>query len=303
MTIGAVVTAFRSQKLLPKTLAPLLGSSEIDKVLVINASGNDGTKELVESLGAIYLDEPYHQYNHGLSRERARKALGTDIVLMVTADARAKDSSVIKHLIRPILEGVASCAYARQIPHEGAGFFEAFPRKYNYPDTSHIRSWKDLSKWGTYSIFFSDSFSAYSQAALDRIGGFQEVLLGEDTIACAALLKNGESVAYVAEAEVYHSHNYSLLQEFQRHFDTGLARKSLQPILKELGGDTVRGKAFAKTLLKTLTHQQPYLLPYATLQLAAKWLGYQCGLRAETWPFGLKKRLSSQKFYWENKQN
>ncbi len=89
-------------------------------------------------------------------------------------------SEALGRLVDPLVQGLSATAYARQVPHHGAGFFEAFPREYNYPPTSHVRSLKDLSKYGVYTFFCSDSCAAYTNAALDAVGGFPRVLLGED---------------------------------------------------------------------------------------------------------------------------
>lgn len=301
LTKGALVTAYASHEDLKKSLPPLLYSKELDSVVVMNASGEDGTRELVERMGAIYLNEPKKNYNHGLSRERGRHFVGTDIVLMVTADAVLNTD--LSPLFKPLEEGVASLAYARQLPKKGAGLFEVFPRVYNYGERSEIRSLEEKSSYGSQLIFCSDSFCAYLQRDLNEVGGFKEVLLGEDTDICARLLAAGKRVAYIAETEVFHSHTYSLLKEFQRHFDAGyMRREHLELFLKELGGDSRRGWGYAKGLFRKVLKEKPYLLGYAFLQVGAKWLGYHVGRRGHQLPLWLKQRLSSQKFYWEQKR-
>ena len=48
---------------------------------------------------------PRDEFNHGLTRERARRALGTDIVVMLTPDAVATDTEFVERLTRPIRTG------------------------------------------------------------------------------------------------------------------------------------------------------------------------------------------------------
>ena len=133
---------------------------------------------------------------------------------------------------------------------------------------------------------------------MDEIGGFQSVLFGEDTIAAAKLLHLRHSIAYVAEAEVYHSHNYSLSQEFQRHFDIGLSRKGLEKLINLAGGDRQRGGLFVRQLFKELAVKRPSLIPYALFQCAVKLIGYQLGKASSSAPLWFKKICSSQKSYW-----
>ena len=296
MSIGVCVITHAAKKHLPKCLTPLLASYLKPKVLVVNSSSHDGTVELAQKMGADTLVIPRKEFNHGMTREVARRAIGTEIVVMITPDAYLIDNFQLEMLIAPLLQGKASACYAKQLPHKGAGFFEAFAREYNYPDKSHTRGIEDKKKWGAYTYFCSNSCSAWLNWALDEVGGFPHVLLGEDTIACAKLLAHGHKIAYQADAKVYHSHSYSLKQEFQRHFDTGLARGAMQELPEE--NDMGRGKDFAKALLLKTLREKPLLVPYALCHLAAKLTGYKMGRASQKAPVWLKKTLSSQDFYW-----
>lgn len=299
-TIGVAVITHNAKQHLPYCLPPLLSSPLKPKVVVVNSSSNDGTVELAEKMGATTLVVPRSSFNHGYTREQARKFLDTDIIVMVTPDAYATSKETLSCLVQPILENKASVAYARQLPHDEAGFFEAFPRLFNYPDTSHIRGIDDLQRYGVYTFFCSNSFAAYSNKALNEIGGFKPVLLGEDTIAVSKLLKRGDKIAYVAEAQVKHSHSYNLKQEFQRHFDTGLARKNTEELNISSISDQKRGARFTIDLFKQLLKTKPYLIPYAAIQSAVKYLGYLAGRRSRYAPKWLIKCCSSQDYFWSS---
>ncbi len=299
-TIGVAVITHHAKKHLPHCLPPLINSPLKPKIVVVNSSSNDGTVELAEEMGATTMIVPRSSFNHGYTREQARKFLDTDIVVMVTPDAYATSTETLSLLIQPIIENKASVAYARQIPHDQAGFFEAFPRAFNYPEKSHVRGIEDLHTYGVYTYFCSNSFAAYSNQALNEIDGFNPVLLGEDTIAVSKLLKKGHKIAYVAEAEVKHSHRYRLKQEFQRHFDTGLARKSTQELNVSSISDQKHGAKFLVDQFKVLLTSKPHLLPYATVQSTVKYLGYllgRCSLRAPKW---IVKQCSSQDYFWSS---
>lgn len=288
MDIGILVFTYNARKDLPHCLPPLLKH----KLLVVDSSSTDGTPEMAAAMGAAVHTIPKSSFNHGLTREMARHLLGTDIVVMVTQDAYAAATTSIDTLVQPLLQGNASLAYARQLP-KSVKPFEAFPRHFNYPTRSHIRSLKDRKAYGSYLHFFSNSFGAYLNSALDEIGGFPETLFAEDTVVCAKLLQKGHKVAYVAESLVYHSHSYSAMQEFQRHFDIGLIRKEFKELL---GRDEKRGFQYARQFLGELKYRQ---LPKGLIHLTAKYAGYRLGYSATRWPTTLKKILSSQKFYWE----
>lgn len=298
-TIGCAFITHCAKHHLPHCLPPFLQSPLKPRVLVVNSSSNDGTVEMAHSLGAETLVIPRAEFNHGTTRERARQHLGTDIVVMLTPDAYAVNTSVLETLVGPLLSGQASVAYARQIAHHGADFFESFPREYNYPDQSHIRSLADLNQYGVYTFFCSDSCAAYVNSALNEVGGFPRLLLGEDTVAVAKLLRKGHCIAYVAEAVVRHSHRYSLMQEFKRSFDTGLARRGYAGLLAGGGSDAKRGMGYFKEMSRRLSKEKPSMLPYALAHVCAKWLGYQIGKRSLKAPLWFKKALSTQDFFWK----
>lgn len=299
-SIGVAIITHNAKHHLPKCLPAFLNSPLKPRVVVVNSSSNDGTVELAQEMGAEVLLIPRSLFNHGTTRERARHYLNTDIVVMVTPDAYPLDDTLLETLTAPILSGSASVTYARQIPHDNASFFESFPRKFNYPEQSELRSIFDLNKYGVYTFFCSDTCAAYSNTALNEINGFESALFGEDTVAVAKMMRNGHKIAYVAEAVVKHSHNYSLKQEFKRHFDIGLSRKHCEHLFQGAGKDSNRGSTYVKKLLKETASSKPHLLPYAFFQSLTKFAGYQLGRKSHKAPNWFKKIFSSQDFYWQN---
>ncbi|MDP1880080.1 MAG: glycosyltransferase [Parachlamydiaceae bacterium] len=296
-SIGIVIPTFQGIKHLSKSLPILLKSPIKPRILIVDSSSTDGTAEYAASLGVEVISILQKDFNHGTTRELGRHHLKTSIVVMMTQDAYPKENT-IEHLISPLVKGEASIAYARQIPHEDADIFASFSREFNYADEGHIRSIQEVNHYGVYTFFCSNSCAAYMNSALDEVGGFPAVLFGEDTFCVAKLLHRHHRIAYVAEAEVYHSHNYSLKNEFQRHFDMGLARKDLEKLMQGSGGDGKRGKQFVKQLLLVLWEKNPKLIPYALLQTFSKFSGYHLGKKGHLFPRWFKRFCSSQKFYW-----
>jgi len=241
------------------------------------------------------------EFNHGATRELARKHTLADIVIFMTQDAFPVDDLLFEKLVEPLVNGRASFSYARQIPCQGADIFEAFPRRFNYPAESQIRSIADVEKFGVYTFFSSDSCAAYLNSALDEIGGFRPTLTSEDYFAAARLLRKGHKVAYVAGAVVEHSHAYTLFEEFKRYFDTGYVRAENPWVQDIVGKAEARGKEYFVALIHDLAKYNPLLIPYAVMNTCVKLLGYRAGywsLKAPTW---WKKRLSIQRYFWDSR--
>lgn len=298
-SVGVLIPTFQAAKHLPHCLPPLIHSPLKPKILIIDSSSTDGTVELARLMGVETVVIPQKEFNHGTTREKGRHLLHTPLVVMMTQDAYATSPDMLEKLVQPLLNQEASVTYARQLPHQGASIFAAFSRTFNYPEKSHIRSLQDISMYGVYTFFCSNSCAAYLNTALDEIGGFSPTLFGEDTWAVAQLLHRHHRIAYVAEATVHHSHDYTLKQEFCRHFDMGLARQAYQHLLSVGGTDHQRGKAYIRALLQEIQQKNSSQIPYALLQTCAKFLGYHLGKRSAHTPVWFKKKLSSQKRYWE----
>lgn len=297
--IGVVIVTHRARDLLAGCFGPLRASPLRPRILVVNSSSDDGTVEKAQQLGAETWVVPRSSFNHGRTREFARRRLGTPIVVMLTPDAHALDHDFLERLTAPIRAGEAAVAYGRQVPRDGADAIEEFNREFNYPAASHIRSLTDWRHYGAYTHFCSNSCAAWSNAALDEIGGFPPTLVSEETIATAALLRRGHRIAYVAEARVRHSHGSGLLADFRRQFDTGYARRAYRDLLLSREPDEARGLAYTRALMAHLARTTPGLLPYATLHTAARYAGYRLGMAGARLPRRLKALISRQDYYWQ----
>jgi rhamnosyltransferase len=144
---------------------------------------------------------------------------------------------------------------------------------------SHTRALHDRDRYGMKTFFCSNSFAAYRRKALEGVGWFKtSLLMGEDMHACAKLLKVGFHIAYVADAAVYHSHNYSMKQEFKRYFDLGAFFQKEQCILDEYGNAGREGLRFIRSEVSFLVRNGLFhYLPMSLLRMLAKGAGYRFG--------------------------
>ncbi|MDP3466655.1 MAG: glycosyltransferase family 2 protein, partial [Sulfuricurvum sp.] len=112
--------------------------------------------------------------------------------------------------------------YARQIPYSNADAIEIFARTTNYPEHSIVKSKKDLPAMGIKTFFSSDSCAMYRGDYFRSVGGFTlDLNTNEDMEFAARAILNGKKIAYAHEAKVYHSHNFTLLQVWQRYRQIG----------------------------------------------------------------------------------
>ncbi|MGI9540101.1 MAG: glycosyltransferase family 2 protein, partial [Miltoncostaeaceae bacterium] len=62
-------------------------------VLVVDSESGDDTVRMAHRAGAEVLSIAAGDFNHGATRELARKRLGSDVVVMVSQDAYARSAA------------------------------------------------------------------------------------------------------------------------------------------------------------------------------------------------------------------
>ena len=146
----------------------------------------------------------------------------------------------------------------------------------------------------------SNSFAAYRLSVFEELGGFPDnTILAEDMYLAAKMILSGYKVAYCAEATVFHSHNYTLKQEFQRYFDTGVFQRDQAWLQQTFGKAVSEGKKFMLSELRFLSKNAPHLLPKALLSTFAKWAGFKLGYHYQKLPYAWCRWLSMHKGYWK----
>jgi rhamnosyltransferase len=269
--------------------------------VVVDSASTDGTSCTALPSGWQLLRIAVEDFNHGGTRNLALKHLpvGTDVVVFLTQDAVLADAGAVQALVDAFADPAVACAYGRQLPHADASPVAAHARLFNYPATSRVVSLANKARLGLKTCFLSNSFAAYRVADLQAIGGFpSDVILGEDMSVAARLLMAGKSVAYVADACAHHSHNYSVMQEFRRYFDTGVFHARSPWLLAEFGSASGEGLRFVRSELAYLWRHAPLWLPSALVRTAAKLIGYRLGRLESRWPLRFKRWCSMHKGYW-----
>jgi rhamnosyltransferase len=171
-----------------------------------------------------------------------------DIVIFLTQDSILADSYAIEKMVKEFNADSVGVVCGRQLPHKEAGLFAAHARYYNYPAKSRTITKDDIPELGIKAAFVSNSFAAYRKSALQQVGGFPDnVILGEDMAVAAKMVLADWSVRYSAEARSYHSHDYSIIQEFKRYFDTGVFHRVESWLLEDFGVPESEGFKFLKS--------------------------------------------------------
>jgi len=287
--LDSLLPALQAQAFQPRT------------VLVIDSSSTDDTADRFRAAGAEVVVIPRAQFDHGGTRQRAVNRLSPriEVIVFLTQDAVPADSETIGRIVGAFADPEVGVAYGRQLPHHGAGAIEAHARLFNYPPESVVLRPQDAVGAGIKATFCSNSFAAYRRRALEMVGGFPSgTIFGEDATATGRMLLSGWAKAYVAEAQVHHSHSYGLGEEFRRYFDVGVMHARAPWLLERFGKAGGEGRRFVQSELRHLARHQPKAIPSAILRSAIKLAAYHCGRREARIPRPLKRRISLNRRYW-----
>lgn len=232
-------------------------------VYIVNSESNKKQYEKdLDGLSYTMVDIDPSTFNHGGTRRKAAETCGKySFLVYMTQDAVLADKHSLSNLLKAFVDRDVGCAYGRQLPNADAGIMAAHARLFNYPDKSQIKQLSDKQRLGIKTVFISDTFAAYRRSALYEIGNFPEhVILSEDTYVAAKMVLAGWKVAYCADAKVCHSHNYTIMQEFSRYFDTGVFHAEEPWIRKSFGVAEGEGKRFVLSETRYILAHKPWLI-------------------------------------------
>jgi rhamnosyltransferase len=284
-------------------MVPALSAQTLrpSRFLVIDSGSSDDTVARFGDAGAQIHTIPPDEFDHGGTRQLAVDMLpDAEFVIFLTQDAVPAHPEAFANLVRAFDDARTGIAFGRQLPAAGAKPIAAHARLFNYPGESYVRSIADARRYGVKTSFCSNSFAAYRRAALMEAGGFPpRLILSEDRVAAAAILAAGWCLHYVADARVYHSHDYSVTQEFRRYFDIGVLHAEKADFAERFGRPEGEGRRFVMSELTYLSRNAPALIPLAVLRTVSKYIAYRLGHIERHLPLGLKRRLGMNTRYWD----
>lgn len=253
-----------------------------DEVIVVDSSSSDRTVDIVKTFERVRLISiERSEFNHGLTRDMALRESSGDIVCFMTQDAVPADDSYIENLIAPILsDDRVAVTSGRQLPKDDARRFERLVREFNYGPESNVRTRADIVTMGIKAYFATDVCSAYRRSVYVELGGFGKTDMSEDMLMAAKALNAGYSVAYAADARVYHSHNLTPAEQYRRNYAIGRFLESNRQIVS-CASEVGEGGRLVKSVSLQLLHEGD-IREFAAFSFdcCARLLGNRTGRRA-----------------------
>ena len=223
-----------------------------------------------------------------------------DLLLFMTQDAIPADEMLVEHLVMQFSLPQVKAAYARQLPKAGCSILEAYTRGFNYPPESDIKDYGDLPKLGLKTFFCSNVCAMYDRKVYEELGGFvSHTIFNEDMIYAAGLIEAGYSIAYAADAQVYHSHNYGCIAQLKRNFDLGVSQAQYPEIFEKYPSEGEGIRMVKQTAAYVCRIHRPWLLASLFFQSGFKYLGYLLGKHYQRLPRVVIRHCTMNKNWWK----
>lgn len=273
----------------------------IGTIFVINTKAGRFPKEVeqMEKVKVSHIER--REFDHGATRDMGMQMSKAEIVVFMTQDAVPADEYVIGNLVKVLEEDeMTGAAYARQLAVSDCNYIEKYTRKFNYPENSRIKSKEDLQEMGIKTFFCSNVCAAYKRNIYEKAGGFcKKTIFNEDMILAGHMINAGYKVAYVAEARVIHSHNYTGMQQFHRNFDMAVSQAEHPEVFDGIKSENEGIKLVKQTAAHLVKQRKIYMVPKLVYQSGCKYIGYRMGKMYKKLPDKVVKWCSMSPGYWE----
>lgn len=250
----------------------------INKIRFILTESKDNTEKVLNDNGIEYKKIKAREFSHSFVREVEAFNSDSDIVVFVTQDVIIEDEMWLFNLVKDLDDENIVASYSRQITKYNN--IEKYTRELNYPSVSHIVSKKDIQKLGLKTFFFSDASSAISTRIFKELNGYDQKRLpiSEDMYIAYKIIMSNFKIKYCSDSVVYHSHNFSLKEIYDRYKLTGKFFKENNYL--DQYGTTNSGMQLAKYVFKRLIQEHRIILLFRfPFDMAARLFGMKAGKR------------------------
>jgi len=298
-------------RLLAGVLDALAGQTVAHELLICDSGSSDGSLDLVRSRGARVLQVDPSRFSHGGTRNLLMENASGSRVALLTQDAEPCNERWLERLL-------AGFQLAADV---GIAFGPYRPRAHARPAIGwEVESWfRSLSPDGRSRVdrleererdvaaieligrrgFFTDANACISREAWSKVP-FREVPYAEDRVLAIDMLRAGYAKAFVPDAAVWHSHDYTALEELRRCFDEWRGLREVygwrEPgtpasVARRLRGElgAVRRRALGEQMSPA---QRRATLAAASRHHVVRLAGALLGSRADRLPACARRRLS-----------
>ncbi len=305
MKVDVIIPTYHPDERFQKSIEMLLQQTVLPETIrIVNTEERFWKKEIENLSPSIVVTHISKQeFDHGASRNLGAADSTADVLLFMTQDAVPADCYLIEELLKYLEKEKTAAVYARQLPNKDCSDLEVFTRQFNYGEQSRVKSKKDISELGIKTYFCSNVCAAYKRDIfVERNGFISRTIFNEDMIYCGGVIQAGFYVAYAADAKVYHSHNYTPLEQLKRNFDLGVSQADHPEIFEGISSESEGMRLVKETTNHFMKQGNFGAILDMVLQSAFKLIGYQLGKHYKKLSKEMILCLTLNKAYW-NKED
>lgn len=201
------------------------------EVVLIDSGSEDKTISIAEHHKCRITTITKQEFSFGRSLNRGCDFAKGDILVFVSGHCIPEHEHWLQSLCQPLIDGVASYTYGRQVGDDDSYYSERRIFAKYYPQQSKIPQT---------GFFCNNANSAITRKAWAKLR-FDEDLTGlEDMALAKPLVAAGHKVAYVAEAPVFHHHSETWPQVQRRFEREAIALQQIMPEVQISAIDVAR---------------------------------------------------------------
>ncbi|MCM1425623.1 MAG: glycosyltransferase family 2 protein [Eubacterium sp.] len=239
------------------------------------------------------------EFDHGRTRNSGVHISDAEAFIMMTQDAVPVNEFMVEELLAGLAQENVAVSYARQLAGDTASMAEKFTRNFNYPDEKMIKTEADIERIGIKTFFCSNVCAAYRRDIFDALGGFiKHTIFNEDMIFAAKAVRAGYGIAYQPGAKVFHSHDYTNMEQFHRNFDLGVSQAEHPEVFAGVPSESEGIKLVKMTIAHLKEENETSQIPGVIIKSGFKYAGYLLGKNYKRLPAKIVVKCSSNKDYW-----
>ena len=264
------------------------------EVVAVDSASRDDTIAVLDQFDATAISIDPAEFDHGLTRNLLAEHARGDVLVYLNEGALPRDENWLAPLLKALdSDGAVAGVTSRIVASPDADRLTRRDIELE-PSGADRRSARRIDHWESYETMAVEhrrlllnfhSVSAAVRADVMRQFPFKSVrAIGEDLLWAREVVEAGMVLVHEPDSQVYHSHDYSLLEWFMRNVDDGVANREINGRLlgDEEAGTLVRGMvaadwAYLRDELglegEELERWQVEAALRRTAQTAGQWLG------------------------------
>lgn len=221
MNCSVIIRAYNEEKHIHRLLEGIRHQTVKDvEVILVDSGSTDATVEIAETLGAHVVRIPPEEFTFGRSLNFGIREASGQFIVIASAHVYPVYPDWLATLLHPLLDEQFGLAYGKQRAPRSAKYSEKQIFHQWYPEAGKLRQ----------ETAFCNNANAAIRRSLWEKNPYDETLTGLEDLAWARWVQGqGYAIAYVAEAEVIHTHEETPRAVFNRYRREAMAYKKIYP--------------------------------------------------------------------------